>query len=126
MVTGVIATPCTALMDTQLALTAGLMVIEQVVVPTTPFESVTWMLNVPEAVGVPVTAPVEVFNVRPAGSVPTMEKVYGAVPPVTVIGPLLKATPTVPVVTAEQVTEIGAGLMVMVQAVPTAPSASVT
>jgi hypothetical protein len=34
-----------------------------------PFESVTWILNVPEAVGVPVIAPVEVFNVRPAGRV---------------------------------------------------------
>lgn len=49
------------------------MVIEQVVVPTLPRESVTWNEKVPLAVGVPVTAPVEVFRVRPAGSVPTIE-----------------------------------------------------
>ena len=29
----------------------------------------------PAAVGVPETAPVDVFSVRPAGSVPTIEKV---------------------------------------------------
>jgi hypothetical protein len=40
-----------------------------------PSESVTLIEKLPEAVGVPVTAPVEVFRVRPAGSVPTIEKV---------------------------------------------------
>ena len=40
-----------------------------------PSESVTLIEKLPEAVGVPVTAPVEVFKVRPAGSVPTIEKV---------------------------------------------------
>ncbi len=40
-----------------------------------PLASVTFTVKVPEAVGVPVTAPVEVFSVRPAGSVPTIEKV---------------------------------------------------
>jgi len=53
---------------------------------------------------VPVTAPVEVFRVSPAGKVPTIEKVYGATPPVTVIAPLLNGTPTSPVFVAEQVT----------------------
>jgi hypothetical protein len=33
------------------------------------------MLNVPEAVGVPVTAPVDVFRLSPEGSVPTTENV---------------------------------------------------
>ena len=56
----------------------------QVVVAVTPFASVTWMENEPAAVGVPVTAPVAVFSVNPAGSVPTIENVYGVVPPVTV------------------------------------------
>ncbi len=37
--------------------------------------SVTFTVKVPEAVGVPVTAPVEVFRVKPAGRVPTIEKV---------------------------------------------------
>ena len=50
---------------------AGLIVIEQPV-PTTPLESVTWTLNVPAAVGVPVTAPLLAFRLRPAGSVPTI------------------------------------------------------
>ena len=49
----------------------------------------------------------------------------GAVPPETVIGPELKATPTSPVVVAAQVTE-RAALMVILQAVPVAPLASVT
>jgi len=47
----------------------------QVGVPTPPSESVTSILNEPVAVGVPVTAPVAVFRVRPAGSVPTIENV---------------------------------------------------
>ena len=52
-----------------------------------------------------MTAPVEVFSVRPAGNVPLpIENVYGAVPPVTVIGPLLNGTPTSPELIAEQVT----------------------
>src|SRR5271169_2082337 len=74
-VTGVIATPCTALMDTQLALTGGLMVMVQAV-PTAPLASVTFTVKVPEAVGVPVMAPVTGFRVSPAGSVPLpIEKV---------------------------------------------------
>jgi len=43
----------------------GLMVIVQPV-PTTPLASVTLIVNVPGAVGVPLRAPVEVFRVRPA------------------------------------------------------------
>src|SRR5271169_4640811 len=100
------------------------MVIMQLVLEL-PTASVTSTEKVPAAVGVPVTAPVEVFSVSPAGSVPTIEYVYGPVPPVTVIGPLLKGAPTVPVLLAPQVTDSG-GLMVIVQAVPTAPLASVT
>jgi hypothetical protein len=49
-------------------------VIVQVVVLIAPFASVTSIEKEPEAVGVPVTAPVAVFSVRPAGSVPTTEK----------------------------------------------------
>ena len=56
-----------------------------VVVPAfEPVESTTWAvkLNVPEVVGVPEIAPVEEFSVKPPGSTPlTMEKVYGASPP---------------------------------------------
>ena len=44
-------------------------------VATTPFASVTLMLKVPEAVGVPVMAPVLLFSVNPAGNVPTTVKV---------------------------------------------------
>src|SRR5580692_3588618 len=83
------------------------------------------MLNVPVAVGVPVTAPVEAFKFRPATIVPLMENVYGGVPPVAVAGPLLNGTPTVPVAVPEQVSWTG-GLMVMVQPVPVAPRESVT
>jgi hypothetical protein len=38
-----------------------------------PFASVTFTVKLPEAVGVPVIAPVEEFSARPAGSVPTIE-----------------------------------------------------
>ena len=54
--------------------TGALIVIEQAV-PVAPLESVTFTWKVPEAVGVPVIAPVEAFNASPAGSVPTMEYV---------------------------------------------------
>src|ERR1035437_4781343 len=94
---------------------AGTMVIAQVVVETTPLASVILMLKLPAAVGVPVTAPVAVFRVRPAGKVPTMEKTYGVVPPVTVMGPLLKTTPTVPELVVEQATTSGAGTIVIAQ-----------
>jgi hypothetical protein len=53
----------------QVTVTGALIVIEQDV-PTLPFASVTLIAKVPAAVGVPVTAPVEVFSVSPAGSVP--------------------------------------------------------
>jgi hypothetical protein len=91
------------------------MVIEQVPVAVAPRESVTLIVNVPAAVGVPVTAPVEVFRVRPAGKVPLpIENVYGEVPPVTVIGPLLNGTPTSPEFVAEHVS-CGGGLTVTEQ-----------
>ena len=38
--------------------------------------------DVPAVVGVPVIAPVDPFNVRPAGSVPAIVQAYGVVPPV--------------------------------------------
>ena len=59
------------------------------------------------------TAPVEVFNVKPAGNVPTTENVNGAVPPETDMAGLLKATPTSPVLapTPGQV-RLGAAMMV--------------
>src|SRR5208283_5211037 len=102
-------------------------VIEHVPLPTTPLASVTWIVNVPDAVGVPVTAPVEVFRVKPAGNVPLpIENVYGAVPPVTVIGPLLNGTPTSPEFVAEHVT-CGIPTIVIEQVpLPTTPLASVT
>ena len=92
---------------------------------TAPSASFTCTLKLPAEVGVPVTAPVAAFKLSPAGSVPTIEKVYGPVPPVTVIGPLLNETPTSPAVTAAQVTE-SAALMVIWQPALIAPSASLT
>jgi hypothetical protein len=44
-------------------------------VATTPLASVTLMLKVPEAVAVPVMAPVLLFSVKPAGKVPTTANV---------------------------------------------------
>jgi hypothetical protein len=42
----------------------------------------TVMLDVPAAVGVPVIAPDDAFNVNPGGSVPVaISHVYGIVPP---------------------------------------------
>ena len=51
---------------------AGLMVMLQDVL-LAPFASVTFTVNVPDAVAVPVIAPVLVFRLSPAGSVPTIE-----------------------------------------------------
>ena len=51
---------------------AALMVKAQAV-PVAPLASLAWTMKVPEAVGVPVIAPVVVFSAKPAGSVPTME-----------------------------------------------------
>src|SRR5690348_1502013 len=85
------------------------------------------MLKLPAAVGVPVTAPVEVFSVRPAGSVPTTENVNGAVPPVTVKAPLLNGTPTSPVVPEARHVSEGGGVIEYGQVVVAAtPLASVT
>jgi hypothetical protein len=51
-------------------------------------------LYVPVAVGWPVIVPVVVLRAKPAGRFPhEMEKVYGAVPPLTV-NVVLKLTPT--------------------------------
>jgi fumarate reductase subunit C len=123
------ATPTSPVVAVAEQVTCGppMIVIGQVALPATPFESFTWIENDPDAVGVPLTAPVEVFSVRPAGSVPTIENVYGEVPPVTAIAGLLNATPTSPVVAvAEQVT-CGPPMIVIGQvALPTTPFASVT
>jgi hypothetical protein len=48
-------------------------------------ESVTWNVGekLPDAVGVPLNAPVDAFNVTPAGKLPlVIDHVYGVVPPV--------------------------------------------
>ncbi len=103
----------------------GLMLIAQAV-PMPPKESVTCTVKLPGAVGVPVTSPLEGFSVSPAGSGPLpIEKVYGAVPPVTVIGPLSNGTPTSPVFTAAQVTDRDP-LMVIMQLALELPKASAT
>jgi hypothetical protein len=52
-----------------------MMVMGHVPEATTPLASLTWMLKEPGAVGVPETTPVEGFSERPAGNVPTTEKV---------------------------------------------------
>src|SRR5580658_8334926 len=83
--------------------TALAMVKGQVVADATPLASFTWSVKVPEAVGVPLIAPVLVFSVKPLGRVPVTEKVYGAVPPLMTGAGLFKATPTSPELTAGQV-----------------------
>src|SRR5271167_2672183 len=81
----------------------------------------------PAAVGVPLTAPVDVFSVNPAGSVPTTENVYGVVPPVTVSAPLLNATPTSPLVPVARQVSCGPPMIVYGQVVvAVTPFASVT
>ena len=66
-------------------MTAALaIVIDKTLVPDKPFESVTSKLGevVPAAVAVPVRAPVDEFNERPAGREPDkMLQTYGVVPP---------------------------------------------
>jgi hypothetical protein len=54
----------------QVTVGGGTMVKGQLPVATTPLASLTWMVKVPAAVGVPVIAPVEAFKLRPAGRVP--------------------------------------------------------
>jgi len=105
----------------------AMIVIGQVALPTTPFASFTWIENEPAAVGVPVTAPVAVFKVKPAGKVPTIENVYGEVPPVTVTAGLLNATPTSPEVAVAEHVTCGPAIIVIGQvALPTTPFASFT
>ena len=104
---------------------AGMITMGQIVELTAPSASVTWMLNEPGVVGVPVTSPVEGLNVRPPGSVPTTEKVYGDVPPVTVGTPLSNRTPTSPLVIEVQF-KVGGGATVTEQfKVPVLPALSV-
>ena len=62
-------------------------VIEVALVALWPLASVTLTvkLEVPSAVGVPASTPVDAFRVIPAGGVPLLtDQVYGAVPPVAV------------------------------------------
>lgn len=64
-----------------------------------PFASVTLIVNrlVPEAVGVPLIAPVDEFNCNPGGSAPdVIDHEYGVAPPVARTGVEGYATPTVP------------------------------
>ena len=58
------------LTDGQLIVGPLIMVKGQLLADTTPLASVTWMVKVPAAVGVPVMAPDDAFSVSPAGSVP--------------------------------------------------------
>lgn len=58
------------LTDGQLMMGALVMVNGQLLAETVPLASITWIVKVPGAVGVPVMAPDEVFSVRPTGSVP--------------------------------------------------------
>ena len=70
------ATPTSPLVtEEQLSDGPATMVIAQVPVAVMPFASVTLIEKLPEAVGVPVTAPVEAFSESPAGRVPETEKV---------------------------------------------------
>ena len=105
----------------------AMIVYGQVGVAITPLASVTWMENVPAAVGVPVTAPVAVFRFNPSGNVPTIENVYGAVPPVTVNAPLLNGAPTSPVVPLAKQVRVGPAMIEYGQVVvAVTPFASVT
>ena len=111
--------------DEHVALSAGAIVITHPL-DETPLASVTFTLKVPDAVGVPVTAPFDGFSVRPAGNVPLIEYVYGAaVPPVTIIAVPLNGTPTSPIVTDEH-TALSAGAIVIVHPLDDTPLASVT
>src|SRR4051812_34706938 len=106
---------------------AGTMVNGQVPGATTPFASVTLIVNVPAAVGVPAIAPVEVLSVRHAGIVPVAtEKVKGAVPPVIDMAGLLNAAPTSPLFVVEHATEGGATMVNGQVPAATMPLASVT
>src|SRR3974377_1789333 len=88
IVTGVIATPCVALIVTQLDMIGGVLItMLQWICTTCPFgfvESVTVTVYVklPYTVGVPVIAPVVAFIDNPAGS-PVAAYMTGATPPVT-------------------------------------------
>jgi hypothetical protein len=110
--------------DAQVTESGVLMVIAQPEL-VAPSPSVTWILNVPDVVGVPLTAPLVLSRVRPVGSVPTTEYVYGVAPPDTVIGPLLNGTLTSPVVTEAQVTDSGGATVIVQFRVPVFPALSV-
>jgi hypothetical protein len=73
-----------------------------------PVESFTETVKLPPADAVPVIAPVEEFNDKPAGKVPALtKKVYGATPPLTPIGGLFTGTPAWNELLAGHVTTIG-------------------
>src|ERR1700735_3542842 len=102
------------------------MVKGQVVAADAPLASLTWSVNVPEAVGVPLIAPVLVFSVRPLGRVPVTEKVYGAIPPLTPGAGLFRATPTAPELTVGQVSITALAMVKGHVAAADAPLASFT
>ena len=65
------ATPASPeLTDGQLIVGPLMIVKGQLLADTTPLPSVTCMVKLPAAVGVPVMAPVDAFSVIPAGIVP--------------------------------------------------------
>src|SRR3990172_2659869 len=66
---------------------AGYIVIESALSTYAPFVSVTRtvIFSVPDAVGVPLIAPVPLFKLSPSGSTPTViDQVSGSLPPVDV------------------------------------------
>ena len=110
----------------QLMIGPLLIVNGQLLADTTPLASVTWIVNAPAAVGVPVITPVDAFSDSPAGNVPlATEKISGDVPPLTPTV-ALKAAFTSPELTDGQLID---GPLMMVKGqllVATTPLASVT
>ena len=71
-------------------------------------------------------APVAALNVRPEGKVPTTEKMYEGVPPLTAIAGLFTATPIVKVLFTGQVRTGPATIVKGHMAVAATPLASFT
>jgi hypothetical protein len=109
--------------------TAGLIVTANARLAVAVTLSVTWAvkLNVPAAVGVPLSTPLAGFSVSPGGGVPALTtQLRGSVPP-EAARVSEYAPPTVPVGSGEVVVIASAGLMVRVNArVAVAATLSVT
>ena len=67
------ATPTSPVVSAAQVTETGALIVMAQAVLVAPLESVTFTEKVPEADGVPLIAPVELFSARPAGRVPTME-----------------------------------------------------